>query len=32
MASLAFDYAYLGAFAALLCALGTYMSWRFLTK
>jgi len=32
MASLAFDFAYLGAFAALLCTLGTYMSWRFLTK
>ena len=32
MASLAFDFAYLGAFAVLLCALGTYMSWRFLTK
>jgi ABC-2 type transport system permease protein len=32
MASLAFDFVYLGAFAVLLSALGTYMSWKFLTK
>jgi ABC-2 type transport system permease protein len=32
MASLAFDFLYLGAFAVLLSALGTYMSWKFLTK
>lgn len=32
MASLAFDFAYLGAFAVLLSGLGTYMSWKFLTK
>jgi ABC-2 type transport system permease protein len=32
MATLTFDFVYLGAFALLLCALGTYMSWKFLTK
>lgn len=32
MANLAFDFLYLGAFAVLLSALGTYMSWKFLTK
>jgi ABC-2 type transport system permease protein len=32
MASLLFDYAYLACFAALFCTLGTYMSWKFLTK
>jgi len=32
MASLAFDFVYLGVFAAVLCGLGTYMSWRFLAK
>lgn len=32
MANIAFDFVYLGAFAVLLCALGTYMSWKFLTK
>ena len=32
MASLAFDFLYLGAFAVLLSALGIYMSWKFLTK
>jgi len=32
MASLAFDYAYLGCFAVLLSVLGIYMSWKYLTK
>jgi len=32
MASLAFDFAYLAGFAVLLSVLGTYMSWKFLTK
>jgi ABC-2 type transport system permease protein len=32
MASLAFDFVYLAGFAVLLSALGTYMSWKFLTK
>jgi ABC-2 type transport system permease protein len=32
MASLGFDFLYLGAFAVLLSALGTYMSWKYLTK
>jgi len=32
MASLAFDFAYLAGFAVLLSVLGTYMSWKYLTK
>jgi len=32
MANLAFDFAYLGGFAVLLSVLGTYMSWKYLTK
>jgi len=32
MASLAFDFAYLVGFAVLLSVLGTYMSWKYLTK
>jgi len=32
MASLAFDFIYLTAFAACLSILGMYMSWKFLTK
>jgi ABC-2 type transport system permease protein len=32
MASLAFDFAYLGGFAIALTALGMFISWRFLSK
>ncbi|HXY82534.1 MAG TPA: ABC transporter permease [Candidatus Saccharimonadales bacterium] len=32
MATLTFDFMYLGAFAACLSLLGMYMSWKFLTK
>lgn len=32
MASLAFDFAYLAAFAAAFSAIGIVLSWRFLTK
>jgi ABC-2 type transport system permease protein len=32
MASLLFDFTYLAGFAIVFCALGTYMSWKFLTK
>jgi ABC-2 type transport system permease protein len=32
MASVAFDFAYLGAFATVFASLGIYLSWRFLTK
>jgi ABC-2 type transport system permease protein len=32
MASLAFDFAYLGGFALALTALGMFISWRFLSR
>jgi ABC-2 type transport system permease protein len=32
MGSLLFDYVYLAGFALIFCVLGTYLSWKFLTK
>lgn len=32
MSSLVFDFAYMGAFAAILVAVGTFVSWRYLSR